>query len=204
MSRLTNWLRRQKVLPTKQELPEHLTVGRESYGFGAGSFSGIDKDSPVEIGSFCSIGPGVLFLCKANHRTDTVSTFPLETRFFGHNSRKGNMRYLQSKGPIRVGNDVWIGARATILSGITIGDGAIVAAGATVVEDVPPYTIVGGTPARVIKQRFDAETVRALLKIQWWDWPDTLLKRERAAFQLPAEEFARRYATPKLSIRDAS
>jgi acetyltransferase-like isoleucine patch superfamily enzyme len=200
MSRLTNWLRSKNALPKKEQIPEHVSAGRESYGFGAASFHGCDAESPVEIGAFCSFGPDVLFLCKADHPTETVSTFPMESRFFGPNSRKATRSYLRSKGPIRVGNDVWAGARVTILSGVTIGNGAIIAAGSVVTRDVPPYALTAGVPAKVKRIRFDAVTVAALQEIQWWNWPAGRLKAERAAFSLPAEEFARRFSTPKLVL----
>ena len=198
MSRFTTWLRKQRVLPQKEQLPEHLRVGRESYGFGAASFNGCTAESPVDIGSFCSVAGGVLFLCQANHPSHTASTFPLQSRVF---RREENLGYLKSKGPIVVGNDVWIGACAIIMSGVTIGDGAIVAAGSVVTKDVPPYTLVGGNPAKFIKKRFSDETIASLLEIQWWDWPMSRIKAERDAFDLPAAEFALRFATPKLSLQ---
>ena len=76
-----------------------------------------------------------------------------------------------NRGDILIGNDVWIGYEAVILSGVTIGDGAIVAARSVVTKDVPPYTIVGGVPAKPIRRRFDRETIDALLELRWWDWP---------------------------------
>ncbi|TIL82183.1 MAG: CatB-related O-acetyltransferase [Mesorhizobium sp.] len=193
MSKLTTWLRRKTILRSKSKVPAGVKVGRESHGISERNFHNCTSDSPVDIGAFCSIAPEVLFLCKSDHPMNTASTFPLQARFFAINSKKANLQYLRSRGPIRVGNDVWIGTRATILSGVTIGDGAIIAAGSVVTKDVPPYTLVGGNPAKVIRQRFDQDTVNALLQIKWWDWPDIRLKAERDAFDLPAEAFARRY-----------
>ncbi|TJX23643.1 MAG: CatB-related O-acetyltransferase [Mesorhizobium sp.] len=93
-----------------------------------------------------------------------------------------------------VGNDVWIGSRAIILSGVKIGHGAVIAAGSIVTKDVEPYALVGGNPAKLIKRRFPDETVAALLEIEWWNWSIDRIKKERAAFDLPAEEFARRFS----------
>jgi carbonic anhydrase/acetyltransferase-like protein (isoleucine patch superfamily) len=101
--------------------------------------------------------------------------------------------YLRTKGSIVVGNDVWVGTRAIILSGVTIGDGAIVAAGSVVTKDVPPYAIVAGNPARLIRYRFSDETIAAMCRIRWWDWPLEVIEQEKAAFDLPAEEFAKRF-----------
>lgn len=84
---------------------------------------------------------------------------------------KGMGGYPLGKGDVMIGNDVWIGYGATILSGVTIGDGAVVAARAVVTRDVEPYAIVAGNPARVVRKRFDDDTIRALLQIRWWDWP---------------------------------
>ncbi|RVD40992.1 CatB-related O-acetyltransferase [Mesorhizobium sp. M4A.F.Ca.ET.020.02.1.1] len=178
------------LLAGPDTIPRHAKVGRETHGVNAGTFLNCTAKSPVEIGAFCSVGPGVLFLCQADHPTDTASTFPFQSRIF---RQKKNLEYLTSKGPITVRNDVWIGARAVILSGVTIGDGAVIAAGSVVTKDVPPYTLVGGNPAKIIKRRFADKTIAGLLEIEWWNWPIARLKAEREAFDLPAEEFARRY-----------
>ncbi|RWN28346.1 CatB-related O-acetyltransferase [Mesorhizobium sp.] len=179
-------------------IPRHAKIGRETYGVHGRTFLNCTAESPVEIGAFCSIGPGTLFLCQTDHRTDTASTFPFQPRVF---RQKENLEYLVSKGPILVGNDVWIGARAIILSGVIIGDGAVIAAGSVVTRDVAPYTLVGGNPAKVIKRRFSDETIAALLEIQWWNWPMAQLKKERAAFDLSAEVFAKHYAAHQNSRR---
>lgn len=123
------------------------------------------------IGKFCMIASGVTFIMNgANHLTDAVSTYPFA--IFGNgweNAMEG--RAYPQKGNIKVGNDVWIGYKATIMAGVTIGDGAIIATNATVVKDVPPYTIVGGNPAQEIRRRFDEATIDKLLRLRWWDWP---------------------------------
>jgi acetyltransferase-like isoleucine patch superfamily enzyme len=172
------------------DIPRDATVGRRTYGVSGHSFMNCSPQSPVTIGAFCSIAREVLFLCQANHPTHTASTFPLQSQVF---KRRKDLEYLVSKGPIRVGNDVWIGARAIILSGVSIGDGAVIAAGSVVTRDVPPYTIAAGNPARVIRPRYDSQTVEALLAIRWWDWPDAKIRAEKDAFDLPANEFAATY-----------
>lgn len=88
-----------------------------------------------------------------------------------------------NKGDIVIGNDVWIGYEAVIMAGVTIGDGAIIGTRAVVTKDVPPYTIVGGVPAKPIRKRFDNETLEELLKIRWWDWPEEKIARNITAIQ---------------------
>lgn len=128
-------------------------------------------DDKLIIGKFCMIASDVTFIMNgANHLTDAISTYPFA--IFGdgwENAMQG--REYPRKGDIVIGNDVWIGYNATIMAGVTVGDGAIIATNATVVKDVPPYTIVGGNPAREIKRRFDDETTQKLLDLKWWDKP---------------------------------
>ena len=124
------------------------------------------------IGKFCSIACGARFLMNsANHALGSLSTyvFPIFYEEWGHGMEVTEA--WDHRGDIVIGNDVWIGYEAVILSGVTIGDGAIVAARSVVTRDVPPYTIVGGVPARPIRRRFDQETIDALLELRWWDWP---------------------------------
>ncbi|MBP1204712.1 virginiamycin A acetyltransferase [Duganella sp. 1411] len=124
------------------------------------------------IGKFCALARGVKFIMNgANHKLSGISTYPFQ--IFGNGwekvmPAKGELPY---KGDTVIGNDVWIGYDALIMPGVTIGDGAIVSSRATVVADVPPYTVVGGNPAKVIKERFPAGVAAALREIAWWDWP---------------------------------
>ena len=123
------------------------------------------------IGKFCMLASGVEFIMNgANHLTQAVSAYPFAV--FG-DDWAGAMagQAYPTKGDTTVGNDVWLGYRAAILPGVTIGDGAIVGAYSVVTGDVPPYSIVGGNPARVIRSRFEPATVQRLLALRWWDWP---------------------------------
>ena len=124
------------------------------------------------IGKFCSIACGARFLFNsANHTLRSLSnyTFPIFYEAWGHGMSPAEA--WDNKGDIVIGNDVWIGYDAVILAGVTVGDGAVIGARAMVTKDVPPYTIVGGVPARPIRKRFPDETVKALLRLRWWDWP---------------------------------
>ncbi|MDD7913697.1 CatB-related O-acetyltransferase [Polaribacter ponticola] len=122
------------------------------------------------IGKFCMIASDVKFIMNgANHLTDSISTYPFAIFGNGWENAMEGKTYPQ-KGNINIGNDVWIGYNATIMAGVTIGDGAIIATNATVVKDVPPYTIVGGNPAKEIKKRFSDEKIAQLLKLKWWNW----------------------------------
>ena len=124
------------------------------------------------IGKFCSIACGAKFLfTSANHTLRSLSTYPFPLFFEEWELDKKQVASAwDNKGDIVIGNDVWIGYEAIILSGVNIGDGAIIGARAVVTKDVPPYTVVGGIPAKEIKKRFDAETIDKLQQIQWWDW----------------------------------
>lgn len=139
----------------------------------------------LKIGKFCSIACGAKFLLNsANHALGSLSTytFPIFYEEWGLD-RRSVADAWDNKGDIVVGNDVWIGYEAVILSGVTIGDGAVIGARAVVTKDVPPYTIMGGVPARPIRRRFDEATVETLLRLRWWDWPKEKIARNLAAIQ---------------------
>ena len=124
------------------------------------------------IGKFCSIACGTKFLFNcANHTLKSLSTYTFPLFYEEWELEKSNITTAwDNKGNIVIGNDVWIGYEAVIMAGVHIGDGAIIAARTVVTKDVPPYTIVGGTPAKEIRKRFDAEVIEQLLIQKWWDW----------------------------------
>ena len=124
------------------------------------------------IGKFCSIACGTKFMFNcANHTLKSLSTYTFPLFYEEWELEKSNITTAwDNKGDIVIGNDVWIGYKAVIMAGVHIGDGAIIAARAVVTKDVPPYTIVGGTPAKEIRKRFDAEVIEQLLILKWWDW----------------------------------
>ena len=126
----------------------------------------------LKIGKFCSIACGAKFIfTSANHRMASLSTYPFPIFFAEWGLDAKNIRDAwDNKGDIVVGSDVWIGYEAVILSGVHIGDGAIIGARAVVTKDVAPYTIVGGVPAKPIRRRFDDETIEKLESLRWWDW----------------------------------
>ena len=126
----------------------------------------------LKIGKFCSIACGAKFLFNsANHTVKSLTTysFPIFFEEWGLDVRDITTAW-DNKGDIVIGNDVWIGYEAVIMSGVTIGDGAIIGTRAVVTKDVPPYTIVGGVPAKQIRKRFSEETISELLELKWWDW----------------------------------
>jgi len=138
----------------------------------------INKDRLI-IGKFCSIACGAKFLfTSANYAMRSLTTYPFPIFFEEWGLDKMDVTSAwDHKGDIVIGNDVWIGYEAVILSGVRIGDGAIIGARAVVTKDIPPYTIVGGVPAQVIRKRYDDETIQRFCQIKWWDWPDEQIKQ---------------------------
>lgn len=123
------------------------------------------------IGKFCMIASDVKFIMNgANHLSRSISAYPFAVFGHGWESAMKDKSY-PNKGDLVIGNDVWIGYNATLMAGITVGDGAIIAANATVTKDVPPYAIVGGNPAQMIRKRFSDTEIEKLLAMKWWDWP---------------------------------
>lgn len=123
------------------------------------------------IGKFCAIAKDVTFIMNgANHQSTGFSTYPFFIFGNGWEKSAPQPADLPFKGNTEIGNDVWIGYNATIMPGVKIGSGAIIASKSVVTNDVPAYAVVGGNPAKIIKQRFDDKTIDALLSIAWWDW----------------------------------
>tara|TARA_R110000744_G_C19098681_1_gene533317 strand:+ start:63 stop:653 length:591 start_codon:yes stop_codon:yes gene_type:complete len=167
-----------------------IKVGKYTYGFKQKNVlfdnPSYTKDNKrfqpkLNIGNFCSIGGGVIFYLGGNHRHDWITSFPfhvtkMHNRFksLGVNENEYN-GYPQSNGNIDIGSDVWIGDQVTILSGVKIGDGAVISCNSVVSKDVEPYSIVGGNPSRHIKYRFDYKTRNKLLNLKWWDMDDNII-----------------------------
>ena len=148
-------------------------IGKYTYGTNWMSVLVWDKESAsVEIGRFCSISYGLKLFTGGNHNINWISTYP-----FGHVAPSlGKIppinNHPQKSKRITIGNDVWIGRDVTIMSGVSISDGVIIAANSHVVKSAPPYSIIGGNPAKVIGYRFDKEIIDKLLMIKWWNWPN--------------------------------
>lgn len=134
------------------------------------------------IGKFCALARGVKFIMNgANHKTSGLSTFPFFIFGNGWESAAPQPGDLPYKGDTRVGNDVWIGYDCLVMPGVTLGNGAIISSRSVVVSDVPAYSIVGGNPAKVIRQRFSDEVIVELENIAWWDWPPEKITQNLAA-----------------------
>ena len=155
----------------------------------------------LQIGKFCSIACGAKFLFNsANHTLSSLSTYPFPLFFEEWGLEKKDVTNAwDNKGDINIGNDVWIGYEAVVLAGVTIGDGAIIGTRAVVTKDVPPYTIVGGVPAKPVKKRFPEEVISALLEIQWWKWP-----RERIAENIGAIQSGDIHVLREVSLQTKS
>ncbi|KAF0092999.1 MAG: streptogramin A acetyl transferase [Puniceicoccaceae bacterium 5H] len=134
------------------------------------------------IGKFCAIARGVKFIMNgANHKMSGISTYPFQIFGQGWEKVMPRLEDLPDKGDTIIGNDVWLGYNVLIMPGVKIGDGAIIAAGSVVTQDVPAYTIAGGNPAKPIRSRFPEETARRLQQIAWWDWPVEKITRHLEA-----------------------
>ena len=160
-----------KELNLSKRYPQ-FKFGRETYGnLNVRDFMGVDD---LEVGSFTSIGPGVQILLGAEHRSDWVTTYPFNINWNQFSYITGHPK---SNGSVKIGSDVWIGLEAVIMAGVTIGDGAVIGSRAIVTKDVPAYGVAVGMPAKMLKYRFDADIIKQLLDICWWDWPDEKIAR---------------------------
>lgn len=167
-----------------------VSVGK--YTYGRLEVLMFNNENNLRIGSFCSIAPKTVFLLSADHYTDHISSFPYKVKVTKSLDREGI-----SKGDIIVDDDVWIGYGTTVLSGVHIGQGAIVAAGSVVTKDVPPYAIVGGVPAKVIKYRFSPEMITELLKVDYSQLTEELVKEHIEDLYRDLEDTSQLWWFPK-------
>lgn len=149
------------------------------YKIGQGTYGDLtvmpwNAGTTLTIGSYTSVAAGAKVFLGGEHRIDWVTTYPFNVLWPASRHITGHPK---TKGNVVIGNDVWIGTEALILSGVTIGDGAVIGARAVVARDVPPYAVVAGNPAKVIKYRFDESVISRLLTIQWWNWTKNEIER---------------------------
>ena len=146
-----------------------VSIGEYTYGYVKVNYWG--ENYRLSIGKFCSIAEGVEIFLGGNHRVDWLSTYPFPSRTSYFPEAKNIKGHPSTKGNVVIGNDVWLGKDSMIMSGVTIGDGAVIGARSVITSDVEPYSIVAGNPGRFIRKRFNIEVVQDLLRIRWWDWP---------------------------------
>ena len=161
-----------KKKPRLQERYPQYQIGKWTYG--NPRIRGWGEGATLQIGAFCSIAEGVKIFLGGEHRIEWATTFPFSVLWESARDIKGHPK---TKGDVIIGSDVWLGAEAVILSGVTIGDGAVVGARSVVTNDIPPYAIVAGNPARMVKKRFDDQTIERLLQVRWWDWEDARIQK---------------------------
>jgi virginiamycin A acetyltransferase len=157
-----------------RRLPQYRAYSIGAYSYGDPTIFFPQSGARLSIGTFCSIANDVRLMLGGEHRVDWVTTYPFMRMFDEARHFRGHPK---TKGDIQIGSDVWIGRSATVLSGVTIGHGAVVAAASVVVKDVPPYAIVGGNPAKLIRYRFSELQIAELLATQWWTWPIERIKQ---------------------------
>ena len=153
----------------------NFTIGAYSYGRPKVRFP--ESGRRLTIGRYCSIADRVEILLGGDHRLDWVSTYPFAAMSGLWPGAEAPEDYHASRGDVTIGHDVWLGSGCMILSGITVGHGAVVAAHAVVTRDVPPYAVVAGNPARIVRRRFDEATSAALVETAWWDFPHATVMR---------------------------
>ena len=193
------------------EFPEYgkfpiMQINRGSYIAGAKietslNFHVSDGCYNLQIGKYCAMAEDILFMMDLMHDYKYVSMGAIEELKGIHNPIEKYERYrVQRKGQILIENDVWIGHGATIMGGVIIHNGAVIGANAVVTKDVPPYAIVVRNPARIIKYRFDEETIKSLLKIRWWDWTPELIKTRQKEMLFSAEKFVSAFGEDETGI----
>ena len=175
--------------------PQYANYSIGEWTYGAPTVENWDQNASLSIGKFCSIADGVTILLGGEHRADWVTTYPFRELVF---DKPEVAKIGYSKGDVSIGNDVWIGLNALILSGVRIGNGALVAAGAVVTKDVPAYAIVGGNPAKLIRYRIPESLIAPMEQIGWWNWPlDQIEAALPLLLNVDIERFVHTYGNQK-------
>ena len=154
------------------------SVGRATYGVKHLTLHSWGEGSKLHVGSFCSLARDIQVYLGGGHRTDWITTFPfghIRLGRFPNGLVNGAEGHPASKGDVRIGNDVWIGDGAVLMSGITIADGCVIGARSVCARDTEPYGVYAGNPARKIRSRFEPHVIAQLLSLEWWNWPDDLI-----------------------------
>ena len=160
-----------------------------------GDYSTINRNTFIrdtKIGKYVSIAPECVINPENHNIHDSISTYGLIYQFLGIKATEKYRLEHKNDKQVVIGNDVWVGIRAIIMSGITIGDGAVIAANAVVTKDVPPYTIVGGVPAKLLKKRFNEAIIKKIEKIHWWNWEASKIKKNILLFY-DIEKFIKKF-----------
>lgn len=147
------------------------------YTYGSPRILHWGEDAKLKIGKFCSIAEGTNIFLGGNHRYDWITTYPFSALDGDWPESRGIVGHPATRGDVIIGNDVWIGFGATIMSGVKIGDGAVIGAMSIITRDVSPYSIMVGNPAKEIKKRFNDDVINKLLEIQWWNWPEEKIRK---------------------------
>jgi chloramphenicol O-acetyltransferase type B len=203
MSWLNKFKNLQKQSTPHSDLKPNFVFTRDiasyrNYSIGVGTYGAPEvldwhDGSKLIIGNYCSIA-GVTIMLGGEHYINKPSTYPFES--IELKTRNLDNTYVsdrRTKGDVIIGSDVWLGHKSTILSGVTIGDGAVIGACSVIAKDVPSYAIVVGNPSKIIRFRFDKSIIEAMLLIRWWDWPEDKIKQTMQDFKLPVEEFVEKH-----------
>lgn len=166
-------------------------MGVGSYHAADLAIRGFVDGEGVDVGKYTSIAPCVTFLAGGAHRTSLVSTYPFDPKLRG--TGDGESRTYKHQARTVVGHDVWISTGATIMAGVTIGNGAVIGPCAVVFDDVPPYAVVRGNPAYVIRHRFEPDVIEALQDIAWWNWEEAKIAAHVEDMYGPLREFLRKH-----------
>ena len=169
-------------------------IGEKTYDNGAKVWRW--SNAPLTIGNYCSIANNVNFIIdEGNHKMSSITNFPIANNLFKNENtingidKKTFFSKFKQKEGITIGNDVWIGMGAYIMPGVTIGNGATIAANSFVTKDISDYTVVAGVPANIIKVKYEVETINKLNAIAWWDWKESIIKERIIDFYLPINHF---------------